>query len=69
MGPVGDAIFPLNPLTFAPVPETLEYQTSQIRYNVTLLHVAPIAPVPVIEVTSVINLTQGARPRWKFVYT
>ena len=22
----------------------------------------------IIEVTSVINLTQGARPRWKFVY-
>ena len=38
MGPVGDAIFPLNPLTSAPVPVTLNYQTSQIQYNVTLLH-------------------------------
>ena len=35
--------------------------------NSTLLHIG--TPYLAIEVTSVINLTQGARPRWKFVYT
>ena len=42
MGPVGDAIVPLNPLTSAPVPVTLNYQTSQIQYNVTLLNITEL---------------------------